>query len=164
MRILDVFPVIPSNDSPYRSRSNAIFFPQFWKAIFPRNVLFPYFSYLFFGKFCLDIIDSPAFYSAFFNSIPGIFLGSAKEKMMRINAFHVIAFVKDIKTFWDFSIMKLVRNSVCTVIHSFYHKNTVPFICLRSTIPNPAFSLSSTFKFLIETVDCYRFKFHVLEV
>lgn len=79
--------------------------------IFVRSKIFAYFQNLLFGEFSVSVRFSSR-RSAFGLHVSHIVFVSPDKEMLGINATPYVACVHDIEVRWDFTIMKLIANSV----------------------------------------------------
>ena len=83
--------------------------------------------------------------SAFLDSVNHIVCGCSKEKMVRIYAWRIVAFVKHQTVIWNITKMNLPRGmtspkafSYLTPTSSWNSNNPVSFFAIISSSPNPA--------------------------
>lgn len=105
--------------------------PSFW------GINISYFYNFFFRKFRLTIVSPDASLMSFFEDhISNVFRLCSSPKMARVNARPYVAFMKNLKFFWDWAIAKNPRNSMAT----FFWPSTEKSISIGifTSHPNPA--------------------------
>jgi len=146
---LNMFPCLSGDYGVHIGGVNSIFFSKCGRAKLSGiwNIFFPAQTNDFFVNFCVLVETSgKVISSAFFYAIIDIIKCCSAKQMVRVATRRIIAFVKNIETFLDFSIFKLVSNSMSAAKLTsarfggpFFPKKSVSEFMDRFSNPVPTF-------------------------
>lgn len=100
-----------------------------------QNISISNFVCLHFGYFCASVFFSKGL-SFLFLHVAGVLSGSSGKQMIRIHARRIVAFVTDEASFFYFSVMKFIKNPVCSKIHIINSDLSIS-IFIPCSIPDP---------------------------
>jgi len=96
--------------------------------------------------------------SLFMIAILSIIFRCSKKKMPWIYAGGIIAVVKNLHSWWNWTVIEYPRNSVCLFFSEVFHDLSVPII-INSTCPKPTptiwFRYNKSFKTFLKGLFCF---------